>query len=166
MTVLEHAIRTVKSHPEHRNCDITLCSREVHPGNFDARRLERAFYNLLLNAVEAVSTQADGEKRVQVIVMQDDRQITTRIIDTGPGIPSEIENTLFDPFVGIGKEHGTGLGLTIARKILQDHGGDVEIESAARGRTVFVATIPVLGTAPAQGNPPVDRKPSITKPEA
>jgi signal transduction histidine kinase len=166
VTVLEHAIRTVKSHPEHRNCDITLCSCEVHPGNFDARRLERAFYNLLLNAVEAVSTQADGEERVQVIVMQDDLQITTRIIDTGPGIPSEIENTLFDPFVGFGKEHGTGLGLTIARKILQDHGGEVEIESTARGRTVFVVMIPVLGTGPAKANPPVDRKTSITKPEA
>jgi signal transduction histidine kinase len=128
--------------------------------------LERAFYNLLLNAVEAVSTQADGEERVQVIVMQDDLQITTRIIDTGPGIPSEIENTLFDPFVGFGKEHGTGLGLTIARKILQDHGGEVEIESTARGRTVFVVMIPVLGMGPAKANPPVDRKTSITKPEA
>ena len=166
VTVLEHAIRTVKSHPEHRNCDITLCSCEVHPGNFDARRLERAFYNLLLNAVEAVSAQADGEERVQVIVMQDDRLITTRIIDNGPGIPSEIENRLFDPFVGFGKEHGTGLGLTIARKILQDHGGDVEIESTARGRTVFVATVPVLGTDPAEAGPPVNRKTSIAKPEA
>lgn len=166
VTVLEHAIRTVKSHPEHRNCDITLCSCEVHPGFFDAKRLERAFYNLLLNAVEAVAAQTDGEERVQVIVMQDDRQITTRIIDTGPGIPPEVANTLFDPFVGFGKEHGTGLGLTIARKVLQDHGGDVVIESTARGRTVFIATIPVLGTAPAEVNSPVARNTSITKPEA
>jgi len=165
VTVLEHAIRTVKSHPEHRNCDITLCC-EAHPGNFDARRMERAFYNLLLNAVEAVAAQADGDERVQVIVMQDDQLITTRIIDNGPGIPSEIEKSLFDPFVGFGKEHGTGLGLTIARKILQDHGGDVEIESTARGRTVFVATIPVLGTAPVEAGPPVNRKTSITKPDA
>lgn len=166
VTVLEHAIRTVKSHPEYRNRDITLCSRELHAGCFDGKRLERAFYNLLLNAVEAVSAQSDGEERVQVIVMQDDRLITTRIIDNGPGIPPELEKTIFDPFVGFGKERGTGLGLTIARKILQDHGGEVEIESSAQGRTIFVAKLPVLGTAPAEANLSVDRKTSITKPEA
>jgi signal transduction histidine kinase len=165
VTVLEHAIRTVKSHPEYRNREITLYARDLHEGYFDPKRLERAFYNLLLNAVEAVSTQADDEARVQVIVMQDDRLITTRIIDNGPGIPSQIETTIFDPFVGFGKEHGTGLGLTIARKILQDHGGDVEIESGAKGRTIFVATVPVLGTRTIEENP-AHPKTSITKPEA
>lgn len=143
--LLEHAIRTVKAHPEFRNRDIRLCSPPIHEGRFDAKRLERAFYNLLLNAAEAVSVRAEGEERVEVIAMRNENLVSVRIIDNGPGIPSGIEKTIFDPFIGFGKEHGSGLGLTIARKILQEHGGDVILESAAEGRTIFVAILPLQG---------------------
>ena len=150
---LEHAIKAVKAHPEFRSSDIRLVSLPVHEGCFDPKRLERAFYNLLLNAAEAVSARPEGDGRVEVIVMDSEESIRIRIIDNGQGIRPEIQKAIFDPFVGFGKEHGTGLGLTIARKILQDHGGDVTIESAEEGRTIFAAVVPLRATAGTEAAP-------------
>jgi signal transduction histidine kinase len=141
--VVEHAIKAVKTHPEYRNRNIALSSASTHEGYFDAKRLERVFYNLLLNAAEAVAVCAPGEERVEVTVVQNEKLIVVQIADNGPGIPAEIQQAIFDPFVAFGKEHGTGLGLTIARKIMQDHGGDVTLESGMAGHTVFAATLPV-----------------------
>ena len=60
----------------------------------------------------------------------------------GPGIEFSIRDKLFQPFVSHGKENGTGLGLTIAQKIVQDHQGSLELESSAPGRTVMRIVLP------------------------
>jgi signal transduction histidine kinase len=69
-------------------------------------------------------------------------KVEISIADNGPGIPPDIRKRLFEPFVSEGKVNGTGLGLTIAQKILQDHGGDITLDSASAGRTVFKLAIP------------------------
>jgi nitrogen-specific signal transduction histidine kinase len=70
------------------------------------------------------------------------------MIDSGRGIPASIGNTLFEPFVSLGKENGTGLGLTVVQKIVQDHGGEVAVERTSSEGTVFRITLP-HPTAPA-----------------
>jgi nitrogen-specific signal transduction histidine kinase len=65
-----------------------------------------------------------------------------RTTDDGPGVESSLHDKLFQPFVSHGKENGTGLGLTIAQKIVQDHDGTLELESSVPGRTVMQIVLP------------------------
>jgi nitrogen-specific signal transduction histidine kinase len=68
-------------------------------------------------------------------------QLQIEVGDNGPGIPSEIQIRLFEPFVTRGKSDGTGLGLAIVRQIVQSHDGIVTVESTARG-AVFKIRLP------------------------
>ena len=144
LAILDHAIRAVRSHPDHRTRNIELHSSGGYEGWFDAKRLERAFYNLLLNAAEATAN-AEDSGCIQVTLEDANGSIAIRVADNGPGIPDAMRKKIFDPFVGFGKEHGTGLGLTIAQKVFQDHGGDLTLEEAAQGHTVFLAVLPASG---------------------
>jgi two-component system sensor histidine kinase FlrB len=65
------------------------------------------------------------------------------LADTGPGIPDDIADRLFEPFVTSGKERGTGLGLAIAREIVEAHGGDIRAESRPGEGAKFVIDLPV-----------------------
>ncbi len=62
--------------------------------------------------------------------------------DNGPGIAESIRDRLFHPFVSFGKENGTGLGLAVIQKIVQDHGGTIAVERTADNKTVFRMVIP------------------------
>ena len=79
---------------------------------------------------------------VAVTVAEGNGDLDIRIADDGPGIEFSIRDKLFQPFVSHGKENGTGLGLTIAQKIVQDHQGSLELESSAPGRTVMRIVLP------------------------
>ncbi|MGB9418192.1 MAG: ATP-binding protein, partial [Acidobacteriaceae bacterium] len=70
------------------------------------------------------------------------------ILDNGPGIPASVRRTLFDPFVTAGKPNGTGLGLTLARRIAEEHGGGVSLEVSNPGRTVFALSLTKNGPRP------------------
>jgi signal transduction histidine kinase len=133
------AVQAVRLHPRHHNRTIdVLCAAQVS-GWFDARKLERALYNLLLNACEA----APGvEGRVEVTAAEVAGAITISVADNGPGIADSISDRLFHPFVSYGKENGTGLGLAVVQKIVQDHGGEISVERTAQGRTVFKIVLP------------------------
>ena len=93
---------------------------ENEPPNLDVRmepqRLSRLFYNLLNNAVDEMS---DGGKIFLRFVV-DGPELRVEVEDTGRGIAPEIAQSLFKPFATHGKAHGTGLGLTICRKIVED----------------------------------------------
>jgi signal transduction histidine kinase len=137
--VLQRAAQAVRLHPRHhaRSIDM-LCGSEVY-GWFDSRRLERALYNLLLNACEAAP---DSNGLVEVSAAEVGQQITICVSDNGPGISESIRDRLFHPFVSHGKENGTGMGLAVVQKIVQDHGGEVSVERTAQSRTVFKIVLP------------------------
>jgi signal transduction histidine kinase len=137
--VLQRAVQAVRLHPRHhaRSIDV-LCGSEVY-GWFDSRRLERALYNLLLNACEAAP---DSNGLVEVSAAEVGQQITICVSDNGHGISESIRDRLFHPFVSHGKENGTGMGLAVVQKIVQDHGGEVSVERTAQSRTVFKIVLP------------------------
>lgn len=164
VAVVDYAIRAVRSHPDHRARNIQLYSSGEYEGFFDAKRLERAFYNLLLNAAEATASAEDGGW-IHVTVTGTKESIAVRIADNGPGIPEMVRDKIFDPFVGFGKEHGTGLGLTIAQKVLRDHGGDLTLEETAQGHTVFLAILPVHGVPNSEALGYEQRESSISHPD-
>jgi len=142
-TAVEHsasrAIELIRAHPEFHKVKVGITSSGVHVAMCDPRKMERVFYNLLLNSCQSV--QASGG-HVSVAVTNSSSQLEIRIIDDGPGFDSSIRDRVFQPFVSHGKENGTGLGLTIAQKIVQDHSGQLQVEESAPGRTVMRITLP------------------------
>jgi two-component system, NtrC family, sensor histidine kinase PilS len=102
-------------------------------------RMKLMFFNLITNALEAMPR--GGEVRIEAT--RNHGYMLVAIEDTGPGIPPEIRNRVFDPFVTAGKQNGLGLGLTFARQTVLDHGGDMWIEPAAGAR--FVVRLPLNG---------------------
>jgi signal transduction histidine kinase len=139
---LERAIHTVRAHPDFHKVSLTVHSEGPCTGWFDFRRLERAFQNLLLNAFASVSRETGD---VEVDIRQvGDKDIEIRFKDNGGGIPAEVRDKLFQPFVSSGKTNGTGLGLTVVQKIIQDHGGEVSVERTSEQGTVFLVVLPLL----------------------
>jgi len=134
--VLERAIAAVKLHPDGRNVSISVGRVPPAEADINARNLESAIYNLLLNACQA-ATLSTQVPEVKVHLTEVDDQIFVTISDNGPGIPASVRRTLFDPFVTAGKPNGTGLGLTLARRIAEEHGGSVRLLESNRKRTVF-----------------------------
>src|SRR6266404_1313377 len=132
-------VQAIRLHPEFQQIGISISQEGNSSGWFDAKKLERALYNLLLNACEAVVPEA-GSIEVRLTEVRDGVEIL--VSDTGRGIPELIRSQLFEPFVSHGKENGTGLGLTVVQKIVQDHGGEVTVEKTSPTGTVFRITLP------------------------
>ncbi len=115
-------------------------------------RLIQAFLNIARNAVQSLLSMTDKEPRKISLVSRTIRQITLAnkrykivcrvdIIDNGPGIAREIQDTVFYPMVS-GRAEGTGLGLTIAQHIINQHAGLIEFESQP-GKTCFTIYLPL-----------------------
>jgi signal transduction histidine kinase len=138
--VVEKAVAAVKVHPDGRNVAITVGEFPLAEADIDARNLESAIYNLLLNACQA-ATHSTHVPEVKVHLTEDDEQICVTISDNGPGIPASVRRTLFDPFVTAGKPNGTGLGLSLARRIAEENGGNVRLEESIRERTIFTLSL-------------------------
>jgi signal transduction histidine kinase len=138
--VVEKAVAAVKFHPDGRRVSIAVGKFPPAEADIDARNLESAIYNLLLNACQA-ATRSTHVPEVEVHLTEVDEWIYVTILDNGPGIPVSIRRTLFDPFVTAGKPNGTGLGLTLARRIAEEHGGTVCLEGSNQEATVFTLSL-------------------------
>lgn len=138
---LKNAIQIVRAQPDFRRITIALTCEGPTEGWFDPKKLQRVFQNLLLNACEAVPPDTG---KIEVQARQTSQGLEIRVVDNGPGIPEPIRDKLFRPFVSYGKTHGTGLGLAVVQKIVQDHGGNVRAQSSGEGAT-FELTLPLTG---------------------
>jgi signal transduction histidine kinase len=145
--VLERAIAAVKLHPDGRNVSITVEKVPPVEADINARNLESAVYNLLLNACQS-ATRSTHAPEVRVHLTELAKRIYVTISDNGPGIPGSVRRTLFDPFVTAGKPTGTGLGLTLARRIAEEHGGTVCLQESNPRRTVFTLSLAKGRTLP------------------
>jgi signal transduction histidine kinase len=103
----------------------------------DAEQLQAVLVNLFLNALDALKT----EGRIDVDLVRTDGAFELRIRDTGPGISPEIRNRLFQPFA-TSKPQGTGLGLFLASRILDEHGGSIRAENVPGGGACFTIRLP------------------------
>jgi signal transduction histidine kinase len=141
---VDRVVQAVRSHPRFHPVWIAVRQEGNCDGWFDSKKLERALYNLLLNACEATS----GENgRITVELSQVAGGLQVRISDNGRGVPESIRGKLFEPFVSSGKENGTGLGLTVVQKIIQDHGGDIVVENTSDVGTIFRLTLPLSSSS-------------------
>jgi signal transduction histidine kinase len=148
--VVENAVAAVRCHPDGKNVSITVGEFAPAEADIDARNLESAIYNLLLNACQAAA-RSTHMPEIEIHLAESDERICVIISDNGPGIPASVRATLFDPFVTAGKPNGTGLGLTLARRIAEEHGGSVCLEQSNRDRTVFTLSLTKVRLMPVEG---------------
>ena len=124
--VLDHVSGLIRDdRPRAARVDVRVAVDPTLPRfAFDRDQLIQVLWNLALNAVEAMN----GRGRLSLEVGRRDGAVAVAVADTGPGIPPERRQRVFEPFYS-GKPNGTGLGLTIAERIVAAHGGRIEIES-------------------------------------
>ena len=129
-------------------------------GTFDSRLLAQAFGNIIKNAAEAIDgrDERNDPGAIRVQAKGDGNQIRVDVIDNGKGLPRENRQRLLEPYMTT-REKGTGLGLAIVKKIIEDHGGTLELHDAPKsfhnGRGAMITiTLPaanVAATSPDQG---------------
>lgn len=105
-----------------RNIEFVVENKVHDFAHFDEGKIRRVLMNLIRNSSEAINT--DGEIKIVATMASGWLQIS--VIDDGPGVPVQIRDVLFEPFVSEGKAHGTGLGLPICRKLVTEHQGRLE----------------------------------------
>jgi signal transduction histidine kinase len=112
----------------------------------DRTLLQQVILNLIKNAIEAMDTVPTTRKALRLVTTQDGNSVVSLSVqDTGPGINSETETHVFDAFFTT-KSSGMGLGLSISRKVIQDHGGDLRLTKASSNGCTFEITLPSVGT--------------------
>jgi two-component system, NtrC family, sensor histidine kinase HydH len=114
-------------------------SPEIPPFPFDAELMERVFYNLVLNAVQATARGGAVTVKTRVRV---DGTAEIAVIDRGSGIDPKLLDTIFNPFV-TSKPEGVGLGLAIVAKIVDEHGGKITVESEPAKGSIFRVYLPM-----------------------
>lgn len=103
----------------------------------DPDKMMRAFQNIITNAVEAFASHGG---RIEFRAVAEGDKLMISISDNGPGIPEELRGVFFEPFATLGKAKGTGLGMAVAKSIIEAHGGRINFESeSGRGTTFYIA---------------------------
>jgi two-component system, sporulation sensor kinase A len=139
--LLLDAIAMLRRDPVGEALEITVDGPDVRL-TADADLIRATVLNLLLNAAQATG----GHGRVAITVSNRDKECVLEIRDNGPGIPPELRERVFEPFFTT-KARGGGLGLPIARRTAELHGGTLTLSSPDAGGAVFTLTIPVHALA-------------------
>ena len=110
----------------------------------DPAAIRRATINLVRNAIQA----SPGGGRVRIELGEEGDEVLLRVSDEGGGVDPELEGRLFDAFV-TGRPRGTGLGLSLVRRVAEEHGGSIELTNRPQGGALAVLSLPRAG-APAR----------------
>ena len=104
----------------------------------DPTQIKQVFLNILMNAVEAMPDGGD----LDIIIKPGVASVEIDIVDNGKSIPEEVLQNIFDPFFTT-KPNGTGVGLSICLKIIEDHGGNIDVKSIPGKGTTMLLTLPI-----------------------
>jgi two-component system sensor histidine kinase AtoS len=143
LDVLESALETFRDRAARDGVQITKNFDTQGLVQGDADKLRRIIINLVGNGIDAM-TEARVERPLLEVSMGENlagTEVWVRLKDNGSGIPSELREKIFAPFV-TSKSGGTGLGLPITKKLVEGHGGTIELTSEPGQGTEFVLTIP------------------------
>jgi len=132
--------------------DISIMNRvppDLPPVWIDDEQIHRVLVNLLDNAIRY--TPCHGEIQIDVHHSAGEKTVIVRIEDSGPGVPPEARDRVFEKFVQLDSERvlrghkGTGLGLTFCKLVIDAHKGHIWVEDSAAGGAAFCFTLPVVG---------------------
>ena len=147
--VLESAMETFRDRAERENVALVGSFDCEGAIKGDPEKLRRIAINLVGNAVDAIVESDASQRRVEVALGENlaGTEVWMRVRDTGPGIATDVAARVFDPFY-TQKQSGTGLGLPITRKLVEAHGGEIELSTEVGRGTEFVVTFPKDAPAP------------------
>jgi signal transduction histidine kinase len=143
-TTVEHAVMLGRQQAMGKPIEITLQKDASLPEvEHDSDQIHQVLLNLLLNALQAI----DGQGKITITVKPQGKFATVEIVDNGRGIAPENLPSIFRPFYTT-KGDGTGLGLSLARRIVEDHHGTVEVRSTVGEGSKFLVKLPLHRPAP------------------
>ncbi|MBW1789577.1 MAG: GHKL domain-containing protein, partial [Deltaproteobacteria bacterium] len=116
-------------------------AQDLPPCLVDRQLIEEAVLNLIINAAEAMKN-ASGDKKINITSSLENDSVIVMVSDSGPGVPMQFKEAIFDPFYTT-KEDSTGIGLSIARRIITDHGGSLECTESQWGGAQFTVILPL-----------------------
>ncbi|MDP2308859.1 MAG: ATP-binding protein [Pseudomonadota bacterium] len=146
--LLEEAVRTVRHQGPFRGIRVDMVVEGLPRLNGEADKLHQVLVNLLLNAADA------GARTIRLEATEAGGEVRIACVDDGEGIPAENIGRLFEPFFTTrAPGHGTGLGLAVSHRILEQHGGRLDVSSVPGAGAVFSLRIPV----PRDPEPPAAR---------
>ena len=140
VSIVEETLQLIRPQIEKQGIVIQKEFQPLPPILMDREQIKQVILNLLINAVQAMLK--GGHLSLKGHIPESDRWIKLSIQDSGIGIPTEDINKLFDPFFST-KEGGVGLGLSIAHRIIDQHRGKIEVESAPGKGTLFTVWLPI-----------------------
>lgn len=108
---------------------------------FDPSQIHRVLLNLIMNAGDAVKKKSGDNRRIDVSTSFAKKHIRVAVSDSGPGVPEGLREMVFDPFYST-KDEGTGIGLAVSLRIIQDHGGLLYARESKWGGAEFVFELP------------------------
>jgi histidine kinase len=112
----------------------------------DETQINSIFSNLLLNAKDALVERDIQDKEIKVIVekidQMEDKQVIVKVKDNGSGIPEDVQSEIFEPFYSTKPSSGTGLGLSVVKRLVEVYGGRIEFESRVNEGTTFTIKLP------------------------
>jgi len=144
-TTVEHAVMLARQQVLSKPIKIEF-TRDPSPleVDHDSDQMHQVLLNLLLNAVQAI--EGAGQVRVAVSARDEEGDVLITVSDTGRGIAAEHLPNIFRPFYTT-KGNGTGLGLSLARRIVEEHHGHIEVTSSSGKGTIFSLTLPLRQSA-------------------
>jgi PAS domain S-box-containing protein len=158
--ILADAITIVRRDPSAQGVQIDVDGEEVSV-TADGELVRATVLNLLLNAAQAMA----GQGRITVRTSRNDGEASIQVQDTGPGIPAEIREQIFEPFFTT-KARGGGLGLPIARRTAELHGGSLTLECPPGGGTIVTMTLPIRPTLSSADRRTADSSQAQSRPES
>ncbi|MHC4469525.1 MAG: two-component system sensor histidine kinase NtrB [Planctomycetota bacterium] len=135
---VEEVFQLVRVEGERREVELRrTLSNHLPPVVIDPEQLRQVILNLVINALQAM----DSGGTLEVRTLRDGESVRLLVTDTGHGIPEDLRGRIFDPFV-TGRTNGTGLGLSVVRRILENHGAGIDIRSRREDGTEIEVTLP------------------------
>jgi signal transduction histidine kinase len=154
--VIDDIVETVQQRAEELGATIDWRRpATLPPLLFDAAGISRAILNVVTNALDAVEGRPHGGVVISAGIDDTERMVRVTVADDGAGMDPETLAGIFNLFVSTKGSRGTGLGLTVSRKILREHGGDIHASSTVGAGSTFVLEFP-LRAASAVSDPAAD----------
>lgn len=141
---IEHAMKLCANRTKKAAEVITEFDRSIPEILADSRQIEQVMVNLIMNAADAIDECKTKGGKIVIKTQKEDYLFRIEVSDNGSGLSEEFMSNLFKPFYttkGVGK--GTGLGLTISRNIIDEHGGTLSAENDMNGGAVFIVKLPL-----------------------